>query len=486
MRVTVSADFPTDCECRVYPCAENTDIQLPIEESALVAESVRSVRFTGEAGSWFEVFVREGGLTVRLALVGIGQGKGAVNDIERAGGAITAHLMTSGLKKVAFVAGNMTAQDIEAVVLGARLRAWRIDTYRTKLSDKSRLSLEELVIISNVPSNAHVRVDALVEGVTFTRALVSEPGNILYPQSFVDRCRHLADFGVEMRVLEKGDLVRLGMGALLGVAQGSTREPRILALRWDGSGGTQPEPLAFVGKGVTFDSGGLSLKPAHHMEEMKWDMGGAGAVAGVMKTLALRKARAHVVGVCGLVENMPDGNAQRPGDIVTTMSGQTIEVINTDSEGRLVLADALWWTQKTFNPKIVVDLATLTGTIIDTLADQYGGLFANDDSLAEALTTAGNATGERLWRLPMGGEFDKLIESPIADMKNMSLSAKSITAAQLLKRFIDDGVAWAHLDIAGVVWSKEATLLWEKGATGYGVRLLDRFVADWCEKAVSE
>ena len=482
MQVTVSATLPTDSDARVYPVARNAEVALPLEAATLVAEAAKAARFGGEAGGWFETFVQEGGSTLRIALVGTGAG--TASDIEKAGGTVSARLLTSGAKKVAFVAGDMAASDIAAIALGTSLRAWRIDAYRTKQPDTAKPSVEVLVIVSDAGEAAIDGVDAVVEGVAFTRTLVSEPGNILYPETFVERCRPLAELGIEVSVLDEEDMRKLGMGALLGVAQGSVRKPFMLALRWDGSGGAQPEPLAFVGKGVTFDSGGISIKPGAGMEDMKWDMGGAGAVAGVMKTLALRKAKAHVVGVCGLVENMPDGNAQRPGDVVTSMSGQTIEIINTDAEGRLVLADALWWTQKTFGAKTIIDLATLTGAMIAAMADQYGGLFANDEPLAEALLAAGNGTGERLWRFPMGEAFDKMIDSPIADMKNMGARyAGSITAAQFLKRFIEDGVAWAHLDIAGMVWADKAGSLWEKGATGYGVRLLDRLATDLREKA---
>jgi len=294
----------------------------------------------------------------------------------------------------------------------------------------------------------------------------------------VERCQHLSELGVEIMVLDKAQMTELGMGALLGVAQGSVREGRILAMRWNGKDGDTTD-LAFVGKGVTFDTGGISIKPAAGMEDMKWDMGGAGAVAGAMKALALRKAKANVVGVCGLVENMPDGNAQRPGDVVTSMSGQTIEIINTDAEGRLVLCDTLTWTQQTFKPKTIVDLATLTGAMIIALGNEHGGLFANDDGLAEELLAAGRASGDQLWRFPLGDAYNKLIDSPIADVKNAGpRGAGSITAAQFLQRFIDDGVRWAHLDIAGMVWADKPGTTFDKGATGFGVRLLDRFVRD--------
>jgi leucyl aminopeptidase len=268
------------------------------------------------------------------------------------------------------------------------------------------------------------------------------------------------------------------MGSILGVSQGSAREARLLALKWSGAGEGDPD-IALVGKGVTFDTGGISIKGAAGMEDMKWDMGGAGAVVGAMKALATRKAKANVIGVCGLVENMPDGNAIRPGDVLTSMSGQTIEVLNTDAEGRLVLCDCVTWVQRTHRPKTIVDLATLTGAMIVALGHEHGGLFANDDALADELLKAGLATGDKLWRFPLSDTYNKIIDSPIADMKNVGpRGAGSITAAQFIQRFVDPGVKWAHLDIAGMVWSDKAGPNYDKGATGYGVRLLDRFVAD--------
>jgi len=388
---------------------------------------------------------------------------------------------------ISAVAGEKPAEAAIALGFGATLRSWRHDIYRTKLDAKQRPSLEEIVIVGGGSDAAALWEDreAVAQGVMFTRELITEPANILYPESFVERCRPLADLGVTIEVLGRDAMADLGMGALLGVAQGSVREPQLLVMRWDGTGGVEP-PIALVGKGVTFDTGGISIKPAGGMEDMKWDMGGAGAVAGTMKALALRKAKAHVIGVCGLVENMPDGNAQRPGDVVTSMSGQTIEVINTDAEGRLVLCDALTWVQKTHGPKTIIDLATLTGAMIVSLGYEYGGIFANDDDLANQLLSAGVSVGDKLWRMPMGDPYDKLIDSPIADMKNVGpREGGSITAAQFLKRFIDDGVNWAHLDIAGMVWASKPGATWDKGATGYGVRLLDKFIADNIEKSAA-
>jgi len=271
------------------------------------------------------------------------------------------------------------------------------------------------------------------------------------------------------------------MGALLGVAQGSVRDPRLLVLKWNG-GGNSGQPTAFVGKGVTFDTGGISIKPAQGMEAMKWDMGGAGAVVGAFKALALRKAKATLVGICGLVENMPGGNAQRPGDVVTTMSGQTVEVINTDAEGRLVLADAVTYVQRNFKPATIIDLATLTGAILVSLGHEWAGLFSNDEDLAAKLQNAGKESGDKLWHMPLAEPFDRLIDSPIADMKNVGpREGGSITAAHFIQRFVDNGVKWAHIDMAGMAWSDKTGTTHDKGATGFGVRLLDEYVSDVLE-----
>ena len=381
--------------------------------------------------------------------------------------------------------GQPTAKAVARFAAAAAQRSWRIDTYRTRLKEKQKPTLATVTLV-NAPADSAVAwsaQDAVTKGLSLTRTLVSEPPNIIYPETFVDYVRKdVEGLGLSVTVLDEDAMRALGMGSLLGVSQGSVRDARILALRWAGAGqdGTQ---LALVGKGVTFDTGGISLKPGPGMEDMKWDMGGAGAVVGAMKALAARKAKANVVGVVGLVENMPDGNAQRPGDIVTSMSGQTIEVLNTDAEGRLVLADVITWTQREFAPRVIVDLATLTGAMIIALGSEHAGLFSNDDGLADQLLAAGRATGDLLWRFPLSDAYDKLLESPIADMKNIGpRGAGSITAAQFIKRFVDEGVKWAHLDIAGTVWADKAGATHDKGATGFGVRLLDRFVADNFEK----
>ncbi|MCI4590299.1 leucyl aminopeptidase [Sphingobium sp. BYY-5] len=451
---------------------------LPLAASATLVAGAGAARFVGEAGTSFESFADEGGKTVRVLLLGVGAG--SEQDYEKAGVALTAKLSTSGAihAAVEFV-GGASGELAAHLAFGALLRGWRIDTYRTRQSEKSKPTLKAVTLVATGADAAWEKLSAVAEGVAFTRELVSEPANILYPESFVERCRHLEGLGVKITVLDKAAMEDLGMGSLLGVAQGSVREARLLAMEWDGTNGAAEKPVVFIGKGVTFDTGGISLKPGPGMEDMKWDMGGAGAVAGAMKALAGRKAKARVVGICGLVENMPDGNAQRPGDIVTSMSGQTIEVLNTDAEGRLVLCDALTWAQRTYSPEVVVDLATLTGAMIVALGNEYGGLFSNDDGLATDLTVAGQAVGDPLWRFPLSAAYDKLIDSPIADMKNIGPRyAGSITAAQFLKRFVDEGVKWAHLDIAGMVWADKPGGTWDKGATGYGVRLIDRLVAD--------
>ena len=425
---------------------------------------------------------------LRVALAGAGDPKAKDRraNLEKAGGALAAKFLTSGESTIALdlTGAGLSAEDAAAVLLGLRLRAWRWDEYRTTQKDAEKVSLKSAVIVG-APDGieaAWQRESALAEGVEFTKELVTLPANVLYPESFVERCRKaLEGTGIEIIVLDDAQMEKLGMGALLGVGQGSERPSRILAMRWNG-GDEGAKPTLLVGKGVTFDSGGISIKPGAGMEDMKWDMGGAGAVAGTMVALAKRKAKANVVGVCGLVENMPDGKAQRPGDVVKTMSGQTVEVINTDAEGRLVLCDALHWAQNEFDPAAVIDLATLTGAMLIALGNEQAGLFSNDDTLAGNLSTAGATSGDKVWRMPIGPAYDKLIDSPIADMKNVGpREAGSITAAQFLKRFIKDGMPWAHLDIAGMAWSNKPGATYGKGATGYGVRLLDQYVRDVIE-----
>ena len=447
----------------------------------LVKAAAKASRFEGETASVVETFVAEAGGVRRVLLLGTGAGGEA--DYERAGGALTARLLTSGVTAahVDFAGAGASAKAAARFAAAAAQRSWRHDVYRTKLPEKSKPTLTAITL-SGAPDGtdaAWSKQKALTEGLELTRTLVAEPPNVIYPETFVARVQaDVEGLGLEVTVLDEAQMGELGMGSLLGVSQGSAKEARLLALHWNGAGAGDPA-LALVGKGVTFDTGGISLKPGAGMEDMKWDMGGAGAVVGAMKALAGRQAKANVIGVVGLVENMPDGDAIRPGDVLTSMSGQTIEVLNTDAEGRLVLCDVITWVQRTHRPKTIVDLATLTGAMIVALGSEHGGLFANDDALADQLLAAGKASGDLLWRFPLSDAYNKLIDSPIADMKNVGpRGAGSITAAQFIQRFVDAGVKWAHLDIAGMVWADKPGATYDKGATGYGVRLLDRFVAD--------
>jgi leucyl aminopeptidase len=452
-----------------------------------VVSALDRQRFDGEAASAAELFIDDNGTQRRLIVIGTGGGSSSHESAEKLGGTAVARLLTSGeTKAVIDVSGLGLDADLTARLgLAAALRGWRYDRYRTKLKDKQKPTLDEVVVVGG-PSDAAARYEqrwaAVYEGVSLTRELVTEPANIIYPQSFVERVQtSLKDTGVEVQVLDRSAMEKLGMGALLGVAQGSVREARLLILKWNG-GGEGGQPVALVGKGVTFDTGGISIKPAAGMEAMKWDMGGAGAVAGALKALALRKAKANIVGICGLVENMPGGNAQRPGDVVTTMSGQTVEVINTDAEGRLVLADAVTYVQRSFKPSTIIDLATLTGAILISLGHEWAGLFSNSEELADELQKAGADSGDKLWRMPLAEPFDRLIDSPIADMKNVGpREGGSITAAQFIQRFIENGVKWAHIDMAGKAWADKPSATYDKGATGFGVRLLDEYVSEVLE-----
>ena len=480
MKISFAASRPDGDYALVLPSVGKQATSIA---SAVVLERQR---FDGEAGGVAELFLdAEGGR--RLLLVGIGKTPKFADVAEKLGGTIVARLLTSGeTHAVLDLTGFAFDADAAArIALAASLRAWRHDRYRTKLKDKQKPTLDALTIVGAPADTSDrwlSRWAPVADGVALTRELVAEPANIIYPESFVERCQARPDVGLVFEVLGEAEMEQLGMGALLGVSQGSRREAQLLVMRWNGGKAGEP-PLVLVGKGVTFDTGGISIKPAAGMESMKWDMGGAGAVAGAMRAIAGRKATANVVGICGLVENMPDGNAQRPGDVVTSMSGQTIEVINTDAEGRLVLCDALTWAQRTCKPTTIVDLATLTGAMVVALAHEFGGMFANDERLAAELAAAGRTSGDQLWRMPMTEAFDRMIDSPIADMKNVGpREGGSITAAMFLARYIDDGVKWAHLDIAGMAWSDKASDTWDKGATGYGVRLLDQYVADVWEQ----
>ncbi|MGM0560193.1 MAG: leucyl aminopeptidase [Pseudomonadota bacterium] len=449
-----------------------------------------SRRFKGKKSEFLDVLAPQGVELDRIVLAGIGKpSENGVLDWEALGGNLLAHLNQAGVSKAVLLLesqnGGQVAQEQLAahVGYGASLRSYRFDRYRTREKEDKKPTLEALTLALKEHKAAekhYQELEKTVPGVFLARDVISEPANIIYPESFVERARQLEKLGVKIEVLGEDEMRERGMHALLGVGEGSQRDSQLLVMTWQGAGSKKDDfPVAFVGKGVCFDTGGISIKPAAGMEDMKWDMGGAGVVLGLMHVLASRKAKVNAVGVCGLVENMPDGRAQRPGDIVTSMSGQTIEIINTDAEGRLVLADALWYVQERYKPKTIIDLATLTGAILVALGKSQAGLFSNNDDLVDSLKKAGEATAESVWHMPMGEEFDQLLNTDAADMKNTGNRwGGSITAAQFLKRFIQDGVSWAHLDIAGVTWSEKDKPTVPKGATAHGVRLLDRYVAD--------
>ncbi len=442
-----------------------------------IARAMTGAAFTGRKGQSAVIYAPQPGLT-RVVLAGMGPREGF--KAEEAGGSLVPHL--SKEREATVLAEGLTGTEAAQVAMGAMLRAWRFDRYRSTEKAEDNPKLAKLTVAGPDAGGAKTAFAALkpvAEGVFLARDLVSEPANILTPAEMAERCRALEKLGVEVEVLGPKEMRKLGFGALLGVAQGSINEARTVVMRWNGAGGKKgSKPLALIGKGVTFDTGGISIKPAAGMEDMKWDMAGAGAVVGAMAAIAGRKARADVVGIVGLVENMPGHNAQRPGDVVTSASGQTIEVINTDAEGRLVLADIIHYAIERFDPVAMVDLATLTGAIIIALGHEHAGLFCNDDALAAKVEAAGRATGELVWRMPMGDAYDKQLKSDIADMKNVSgRPGSSITAAHFIGRFVQ-GKPWAHLDIAGTAWSSKDTPTCPKGATAFGVRLLDRMVAE--------
>ena len=457
--------------------------QLDEATAGAIGRAFDVAEFTGAKGKTCSILAPGANLS-RVLAVGLGKPAEVTQKVlEEAGGMILSNLARE--PTVAVANGGLSAQQAAEVALGALLRSYRFDRYRTKEKPEDKPKLSKLTVLTaEVPKAkaAWEPLDAIAKGVFITRDLVSEPPNVLDPPEMADRCRKLSEIGLKVDILGPKEMGKLGFGALLGVSQGSAKEPRVVVLHWTGASGTarklKDKPVVFVGKGVTFDTGGISIKPAGGMEDMKWDMAGAGTVIGLMAALAGRKAKVDAIGLVGLVENMPSGTAQRPGDVVTSYSGQTIEVINTDAEGRLVLADVLWYAQQKYDPKFMVDLATLTGAIIVGLGHEYAGMFSNDDALSQKLTAAGQTTGERVWRMPLDEAYDKQIRSDIADMKNVAgRPAGSITAAQFIQRFVN-GKPWAHLDIAGTAWSTKDAAVVPKGATAFGVRLLDRLVAD--------
>ncbi len=462
-----------------------------------LTRAIEAEKFTGKKGSTITLIAPGAGFK-KILLIGTGKPDAfSARAAEELGGAVAAAFAKE--TEAALLAEACDPTLAAHIGLGARLRAYKFDKYRTTQKDDEKPRFTRLTIAAAdaVKSRAaYAPLAAVAEGVELTRDLVTEPANVLFPAEMAERAEGLKKLGLKVEVFDKKDLEKLGFGSMLSVSWGSAREPRMVVMQWLGASGIvkdeaakkpkkPKDPIAFIGKGVTFDTGGISIKPAAGMEDMKWDMAGAGTVIGLMAALAGRKARVDAVGLVGLVENMPSGTAVRPGDVVTSYSGQTIEILNTDAEGRLVLADVLYYAQERFAPKYMVDLATLTGAIIVGLGHEYAGLFSNSDELSEKLAAAGKLTGEPVWRMPLappGELYDKNINSDIADVKNIGggRAGGSITAAQFLQRFVN-GKPWAHLDIAGMAWASKDAPTTPKGATAFGVRLLDRLVADYFE-----
>ncbi|MCW0047247.1 leucyl aminopeptidase [Brevundimonas vesicularis] len=440
-------------------------------------------RFTGKAGQSLSIAAPAGVEADAVLLVGAGA-KDKLDDlaVEAFGGNAYAAVKLSGAEVLTIDASDLSPEQAARVGFAARLAAYRFDKYRTTQKADKIPSITTIRVVTTDLRGAEAALEplsAVADGVIFARDLVSEPANVLYPAEFAKRVKALESLGLEVEILGEAEMEKLGMRTLLGVGQGSRRESQLAIMKWNG-GEAGAQPLAFVGKGVCFDTGGISIKPAEGMEDMKWDMGGAAAVTGTMIALASRKAKANVIGVLGLVENMPDGNAQRPGDVVVSMSGQTVEVINTDAEGRLVLADALWYTQERFKPKFMIDLATLTGAMIVALGLDYAGVFSNSDDVADPILAAAKKVGENFWRMPIPAIYEQHIDSKIADVKNTGngRAGGSITAALFLQRFTN-GVPWAHLDIAPTAWAnKSPSPTVPEGGVGFAVRTLDRMVAD--------
>ncbi len=461
-----------------------------LDASGQISRAIKAAAFKGGFGKVLDLVAPAESALDRIILVGLGD-VSTLGEYHwlRLGGKVRSALI--GVAKAAVMLdmplvdgekpASFGARDAAGVAQGMQLASYRFDRYKTKKKDKAKtLNVAVHTKAASAAKKAWADQEAVGDGVMFARDLVNEPANVLTPKEFAKRASALKKLGCVVDVLNEKEMKALKMDALLGVARGSRNPPRMAIIRWKG-GPAKQKPVAFVGKGVTFDTGGISLKPAGGMEDMKGDMGGAAAVAGLMHALAARKAKVNATGIIAMVENMPDGDAQRPGDIVKSMSGQTIEVLNTDAEGRLVLADALWHCNKKFKPQFMINLATLTGAILVALGNQHAGLFSNDDELSEQLAKAGQDTNEKVWRMPLTAEYDKMIDSKNADMKNIGgRHAGSITAGQFLQRFVGE-TPWAHLDVAGTAMGSPQNEINKSWASGYGVRLLDRLVADCYE-----
>jgi leucyl aminopeptidase len=470
--------------------------EIDAKTRGLVSRAAGLTGFKGKKEQTVDILAPQNVKFARIVVVGLDKSGGySAEDWLNLGGTVRGFLSGKEAPSAHIfletASGELAPADIASFALGALLRSYTFKKYKTKKRKKDSgpeandRTLKKIVIHCADPkaaNHAFAPARAIAEGVTLARDLVNEPANVLGPAEFAARTKALSKLGVQVEVVGPAALKKLGMGALLAVGQGSERPSQMVVMQWKGAG-AKAEPIAIVGKGVTFDTGGISLKPAAGMEDMKGDMAGAACVVGLMHELAARKAKVNAVGVIGLVENMPSGSAQRPGDIVTSMSGQTIEVLNTDAEGRMVLGDCLWYVQERFKPKAVINLATLTGAVMVALGKEHAGLFSNNDELANWLTTAGAATGEKLWRLPLGPKYDKQIDSKVADMKNTGGKwGGSISAAQFLQRFIKEGTPWAHLDIAGTAMSSVDSEINRSWGSGFGVRLLDRLIADHYER----
>lgn len=480
---------------RLSPAAESLDQH----SNGAISRAIKVDQFKGKKKSMLDLLAPGGLELSRLLMVGVGKLTDYTEEDWRSLGGLIRSKLSARISDQATiiiegaedttVSGNQAAE----FALGAFLRDYKFDKYKTEQGKKKNDSEEEEANSNNKKNLSKIIIQcadfetarkaftarkAVGEGVVIARDLVNEPANILGPSEFAERMKELEKLGVDVQILDEKTLQDLGMNALLAVGQASVRPTYLVVMKWQG-GKKDAKPVAILGKGVCFDTGGLSLKPAAGMEDMKGDMAGAACVAGLMHALAARKAKVNAVGVIGLVENMPSGNALRPGDVIKAMSGQTIEVLNTDAEGRLVLADALWYAQTEFDPVAVINLATLTGAILVALGKEHAGLFSNNDELSDKLTAAGRVTGEKVWRLPLDPKYDKLIDSEVADMKNIGgRLGGSITAAQFLQRFIKDDVPWAHLDIAGTGMAAPKGDINQSWGSGYGVRLLNRLIAD--------
>jgi len=478
--------------------AELTGLARALDEklSGGLERALKAHRFTGKKHST-AVLLAPGANLNRVVVVGLGKDPVQGFAIEEAAG-VAVSLLADEVE-AALDATAFGRDGAASAALGATLRHWRFDKYRTKEKPEDKPKLVKLTAMtedSNGAKAAWKGLAATAEGVFLTREVVSEPPNVLTPAEFATRCEALTRLGLEVEVMGPKELKKLGFDMMLAVAQGSANEARMVVMRWNGGAApvaaparsrarskpsSDAKPLCFVGKGVTFDTGGISIKPALNMEDMKWDMAGAGTVAGLMAALAGRGAKCNAVGLLGLVENMPSGTAVRPGDVVKSYSGQTVEIINTDAEGRLVLGDVLWYAQEKLDPRFMIDLATLTGAMVVALGHENTGYFTNDDALGQAIEAAGRATSEPMWRMPLGDAYDKALKSDIADMKNVGARpGGAITAAQFLQRFVN-GRPWAHLDIAGTAWSSKDKPTVPKGASAIGVRMLDRLVSDGFE-----